>query len=192
MQNIKLILFPSFVGGLLEEKTIAPSDLNDIEKLSTILSELSVNKILYLNEYHGDDAVPVTETRPMDKALNVFRLDIFKAYVANNEFGVGYKSNVPVYSVGSTLNALTDVGNENMTPSLEKMLHLYHLGFTVYRIEPKIYGVVFQPLCEVDSPYVRLGKHLKDMEGLLSDLSLELNDKELIDEDIYQYYLDLI
>lgn len=183
MQKISLILYPPFVQEHLNNKSIAPENLGDCEKLSTILSEYSVNKILYLNDGKVTDP---------SKCCDVLNLGIFKSYVANNSFGEDVKSTIPHYTVGNSLNALCKVGDEAMVPVLEKNLHNYHLPFKVLRIKPKIYAVIFQPLCEVDSPRERSSKYLKDMEGLLSEISLELNDVELLEEDIYQQYLSLI
>lgn len=192
MQCVKFILFPSSVGRLLKDKVLSICDLDNVEKLSSILSEVSVNKIMYLNQ--GCTPISSSTTTPSSdcKTTDLFRLDIFNSYVDNNSFGENYKPQTPVYTVGSILNALTEIGDEEVVPSLEKMLHNYHLGFTVHRIKPKTYGVVFQPLCEVNSPDERLSKYLKDMEGLLSDLSLELNDGEMLAEDIFQHYLSLM
>lgn len=189
MQKIKILMFPSFIGELLESKALHYSDLCDIKKMSTILSELSVIKILSLND---SSSVTAASNSKVDKALSLFNLEIFKSYVTNANFENVTDTNVPIYTVGNTLNALTSVGNEGINPVLEKNLHNFALPFRTARIKPNTYAIIFQPLCEVDSPQVRVDKYLKDMESLLEEVSLELSDNELLVEPIYQHYLSLV
>lgn len=184
-------MFPSFIGELLESKSLYPRDLCDVKKMSTILSELSVIKILYLNDSTICTSSSSSDSLA-DRALDFFNLNIFKSYVTHNTFESNIEPDVPVYTVGTTLNALTRVGDEGINPVLEKNLHNYALPFRTVRIKPNTYAVVFQSLCEVDSPSVRMNNYLKDMEKLISEVSLELNDEELLVEDIYQHYLSLV
>lgn len=188
MQNVKICLFPSFVGELIAQGTIQPTDLSDCEKLTAILSEYSVNKIKYLNtgEHTSSSINPVS-----DQAIKVFNLDILNDYVANNSFMRDVKTSVPFYTAGPTLAALSQVGDEAMVPALTKALHNFALPFKTYRLKPKLYGVVFEPLHEVSSPCERVSIYSKDMESLVSEISLELSDSELLGEDIYQHYLSL-
>ena len=182
MQNVTICLFPPFISGLLASGAITPLDLISCEKLTPILSELSVNKIKYLNSPTKEDC---------DKAINMFKLDILNSYVANNSVLADVQTSVPVYVSGPTLAALSPVGDESMVPVLAKSLHNYSLSFKTYRIKPKLYAVVFEPLHEVSSPTARDIAHYKDMEALVSEIALELSDAELLGEDIYQHFLSL-
>lgn len=192
MQKIMLSVFPSFIGEMLAQGSILPEELNDCDKLTTILSEYSVNKIVYLNKNIYTTVDSMSSDGVKDRTSELFMLDIFKSYVVNNSFTDDVSSAVPSYTAGPILAALCKVGDEAIVPSLTQSLHQFALPFKVYRIKHKTYGVVFQPLCEVNSPCERLSKYLKDMEALVSLVSLELTDSELLDEDLYQHYLSLI
>ena len=183
MRKIKIKLYPSIIGELLEKKVLKLSDLGDCEKISTILSEYSVQKIIYLNNDFASRG---------DGADEILHLDIFKGYVSDNSFGESVTLTSPSYTVGGTLNALCRVGDERLTPVVQKSLHNFALRFDVARIDSKTYAVIFKPLCEVDSPLERTAHYLKDMKGLLSEISLELNDTELLEEELYQQYVSLM
>lgn len=183
MKKVKIILYPPFVQELLDKKLVTTEQMMDCNKFLSILSEYSVNKILYLNDGGGPDD---------SNCSSLFNLDIFKSYASHNSFGAGVKTSLPHYTVGSTLKALCRVGDEEITETLEGQLHNYALRFNTIRLNSKTYGVIFQPLCEVDTPTDRANLYLKDMRGLLAEISLELNDKELLEEDLYQYYLSLM
>ena len=184
MNKIKICLFPSFVGDLIEQKAISVTELDDEKKLSSILSDLSVNKIRWLND--NSNSYPPSKCQTL-------------LYTSKLQYMTGYD---PVISSGSTmdapdtvgdlLTALTPVGDEGMVAPLKKALHNYALRFTVHRIKPKIYAIVFKQLCEVDSPHERLRMHKQDIASLLKEISMELNDKEMLAEPFYHYYLSIL
>lgn len=181
MKRIKLILFPSFVQEQLDNKAIRPEELMDVNKISAILSDYSVVKILYLNNH--------AHSPQSSKAIDIFNLHPLNDYVLNNHYGKDYDGSLPVYTVKDTLHALTRVGDEAMLPALEKQLHNYHLPFKHIRIAPKTYALIFGNLQEVSSPSERNQLFVKDMEDLLSSMSLDLTDKELFEEDMYASFL---
>lgn len=186
MRNIKLVLLPPSLNSIIECGSMKLDEILS-ENLLSILSEPSVNKLIYLNDVQP----PVTGKVDDSKARELLFVDLLCQYASANHLSGKIKTSIPYYTVANLLESLCSVGDEGIVPSLEKQLHNYALRFNVKRMGTKTYAIIFKPLCEVENHQQRTDYFLKDMKELLSEISLELTDKELLQEDLYQQYLSL-
>lgn len=177
--KLRLILYPSFVGKLLNKKIINSKQLLDPRVLANVLSTHSLNKIKYLN----------SSALGKDKCADLLNLSVFSKYVTNNSFNEIVKTNTPMYAVGNILTALTEPGEEKLVPEIEKQLYMYHLPFTFYKIDNKCYGIVFKDLKPIDSPLERKENTIKDMDTFLTEVSKEVSDQDLLQEPIFKRFL---
>ena len=172
MSNIKLVLIPPFMAAGVKSGAIEKSKLLDLGALRSILSDLSVAKYFYLNSNTFLNKLKEYVDNPLPSPPDDIKLA-----------GCGY---------GSVLDCLCSVGDEPLNKALVTQLTNYALRFDVVHISNKTYGIMFKPLCEVESPCERFGMFRQDLDELLKQVTLVMPDSELLQEDLYQEYLSLM
>lgn len=186
MSKIKLVLVPPFMVKHVNSGAIKKSDLLDWSKLRAILSDLSVAKYYRLNTQL------VCESADSRAIMGLLCLNNLKEYVDNPLTDVPKEVDSAALGYTGVLDYLCEVGNEPMNEVLKTQISKYALRFDVLHISNKTYGIMFKPLCEVDSPCSRLEMFRQDLDELLKQVSLEMSDQELLQEDLFQEYLSLM
>ena len=186
MSNIKLVLIPPFMAAGVKSGAIEKSKLLDLGALRSILSDLSVAKYFYLN---SNTFLNKKQSAPIADLLLLNKL---KEYVDNPLPSPPDDIKLAGCGYGSVLDCLCSVGDEPLNKALVTQLTNYALRFDVVHISNKTYGIMFKPLCEVESPCERFGMFRQDLDELLKQVTLVMPDSELLQEDLYQEYLSLM
>jgi hypothetical protein len=157
MNQIKLFLFPSFVGEALEAKAISSVDLENVAKLKNIFSPSSVDKILYLNNLTRSNA-----TKEDCQILNALGYDWLL------DQPVGYpESKCKTGTLMSFLTAIQHDGDELLSQVVGRTISQFAMTYDVVRIRNNTYGLMMKSLTTVDNPASRKRINAIHMERVL-------------------------
>jgi hypothetical protein len=150
MNQIKLFLFPSFVGEALEAKAISSVDLENVAKLKNIFSPSSVDKILYLNNLTRSNA-----TKEDCQILNALGYD----WLLESKCKTG--------TLMSFLTAIQHDGDELLSQVVGRTISQFAMTYDVVRIRNNTYGLMMKSLTTVDNPASRKRINAIHMERVL-------------------------
>lgn len=194
-QKPQFVLCPSFIKECLAVKFIAPGDLIDFKKLSSILSVEQVKKFLYLN---------LREFKPKYNAYtyaNSYVVELSRLLQADPYWRAPLitdfqKWNKEVLSVSCVEEALFD--GLDFVPQmkvLEALSQNYHQRFEVFMIDAYTYGVIFTEMSLIENkPGTVLGElhqeyFIEDMKKLLAAVGMNYPDAFLVDSPLYRLYV---
>jgi len=187
--SLKLWLFPKAVGTALTQNVLVPSQLNNPEALSNILSTSVVGKIHFMNDLNKFASLPAYKDNAPH--FNVPRtLDILGL-----KWLIRYSTNAASWQIGSLpdgfISALAEDGNENLSPQIAQTLQHFHVPFDVVKIANKEYGIIFGEGISIDDPAERKDYLKRDMETLIRTVSTDMSQKEILHEVVFDVLINL-
>ena len=93
--------------------------------------------------------------------------------------------------IETILEALSPDGYEDNVKDIDTLLHTFSLDFSFIKVGIKEYVIILNELKEAESPHDRLTDALNSMESLLTALTEDLSDDQIINEPLYTTYLAL-
>jgi hypothetical protein len=178
MDQIKIMLFPSFVKDALDANVIRSEQLDDIKQLMNIFSETCVSKITYLNSLGS--ASPGSKDEQTLNALDYawFRTSA-NSFLPNNKLPF----------IPNMLTAMTHDGDESLVPVMERVLNTAVLTYTVVRIRLNTYGLVFNPLEVTSGTLERKAVNAIHMKRLLQQ---GIVDNTVVNSELYAHYISYL
>lgn len=196
VQKPQFILCPPFFKEALAKGYLSVGDLNQFEKLVSILSVEQVKKFLFLNL---NEFKPSTAAYTYANAMVVRLLATLQA-----EYGCkciktdseNWRQKYPLYPNISVEEALCDgLDVKAQIKLLEAMAQNYHQGFEVLTIDANTYAVVLteMTLLEAGGDTVLVQEHQrcfqKDMKQLLDSIGCYYPDEFMVKSDLYSLYV---
>jgi hypothetical protein len=205
---IKLFFYPHFIKEVLDSGCLQLHELDDIDRLQHILSEIDVSKISYLNNRPDDDLNDRLNLTIFDGYMPTFKevsVDINESNITNKDklhSGDDYKPRYkeipyisPIVSIPNVLYSLSRTGFEGMIDGILDNINSFYLGYTGVRIRYGVYGIIFKEMEYFEGVEnimkEKYEKSIINMDGLLTLISKDIGDKRLIKEPIFQQYLKM-
>lgn len=185
---LKLWFFPKAVHTALTQNVLVPSQLNNPEALSDILSTSVVGKIKLLNNLatlsslSGANPLPHTN---IERSLNILNLLWTKEYSSNSAHWA------PFPLPDGFISALAEDGDEALSPQIDQRLQQFYIPFAIERIGNKEYGIIFGEAIGIDSPAERTAYLKRDMETLLRTVSPDVSQREMLHEVVFDTFINL-
>lgn len=177
--KLKLWFFPKAVGTALANNVLVPSQLNNPNSLNDILSDRVVGKIHFMNN------LSEMQDNKLARSLSVLGLTWLTEYACNaKDWAIKWLPD-------GFISALAEDGDEALSGHIDKQLQHFHVPFTVVRINNKEYGIIFGDGISLENPDERVAYLKRDMEMLLTTVSPETSQIEMLHEPVFNTFVDL-